>query len=215
MIAIVDYGMGNIHSVLKAIESLGGNTAVALTPGDLEKADKIVLPGVGAFADAMAELKRRDLDTEIVKQIKNKKPFLGICLGMQLLFAKSYEGTGAMGLGVLSGVVEKFKPMGGNLKIPHIGWDQLKKIPNPPAKAGSQIPNECPILKNIPDNSYVYFCHSYYVVPKDKDIIAAVTDYGIDFTSMVYKDNIFGIQFHPEKSQTIGLKILENFVGLC
>lgn len=203
MIAIIDYGMGNIHSVRKVVESFGSESLIALNSNDLEKAKKIILPGVGAFADAMNELEKRNLKSGILKQIKNKKPFLGICLGMQLLFKKSYEGSGANGLGILSGEVNRFNNIG-DLKIPHIGWNQLKKIPN-----------ECPLLKDIPDNSYVYFCHSYYVTPDDKDIIVATTDYGIDFASVICCDNIFGVQFHPEKSQVIGIKILQNFINLC
>jgi glutamine amidotransferase len=209
MIAVIDYGMGNIHSVIKAIETLGQDCLVALTKHDLEKADKVVLPGVGAFADAMRELRTRDLSVAVCEQIKNKKPFLGICLGMQLLFEESEEAQGSAGLGVLRGTVKRFKPQKG-LKIPHIGWNQLKKV----TKRTHQVTGECPLLKDVPDNSYVYFCHSYYVEPQEKNIIAATTDYGLDFTSVVYKDNIFGIQFHPEKSQKIGLKILENFVSL-
>lgn len=204
MIAIIDYGMGNIHSVLKAIESLGLDTMIALRPSDLDEADKIILPGVGAFADAMQELKKRNLDAAIIKQIKNKKSFLGICLGLQLLFDESEEGGGSAGLGILEGGVKQFNLISRNLKIPHIGWNQLNKASN-----------DTPLLKDIPNNPYVYFCHSYYVVPDDRNIIAATTDYGIDFTSVVCKDNVFGMQFHPEKSQRVGLKILENFINLC
>ncbi|MDP2943826.1 MAG: imidazole glycerol phosphate synthase subunit HisH [Candidatus Omnitrophota bacterium] len=203
MIAIIDYGMGNIHSVRKVIESFGLGHFIAREGGDLNKAEKIILPGVGAFADAMREFKKRGLDRAIIEQIKQKKPFLGICLGMQLLFNQSYEGEGSQGLGVLAGAVNKFS-LSAEFKVPHIGWNQLRKK--------SQ---DCLLLKDIADNSYVYFCHSYYVEPEDKNVIAAITDYGINFTSVVYKDNIFGVQFHPEKSQAIGLKVLENFINLC
>lgn len=203
MIAIIDYGMGNIHSVRKVIESFGLGHFIANKGSDLNKADKIILPGVGAFADAMREFKKRELDRAIIEQIKQKKPFLGICLGMQLLFNKSCEGEGSMGLGVLAGMVNKFS-LSGEFKIPHIGWNQLRK----------KSP-DCLLLKDIPDNSYVYFCHSYYVEPENKNVIVARTDYGIDFTSVVSQDNIYGVQFHPEKSQAIGLKALENFINLC
>jgi len=202
MIAIIDYGMGNIHSVQKALESMGAKTIVANKPTDIKSSDKVVLPGVGAFDDAMQELKRQDLISALNEHIKAKKIFLGICLGMQLLFESSEEARVTKGLGLLKGRVRKFENKD-NLKVPHMGWNQLK------------IRNiSCPLLKDIPDNSYVYFCHSYYPKPQDERIIAATTDYGIDFTSILWQDNIYGAQFHPEKSQEAGLKILKNFVDL-
>jgi len=203
MIAIIDYGMGNIHSVQKALQSQGAQTLVTNKPSEIKSCQKLVLPGVGAFDDAMKELKKQGLIAVLSEQIKNKKVFLGICLGMQLLFQDSEEANKTRGLGFLKGSVKKFSGQEG-LKVPHMGWNQLEK---PSA--------ECPLLKNVPDNSYVYFCHSYFPEPKDKSIIAATTDYAIDFTSVVWQDNIYGVQFHPEKSQAIGLKILENFVKLC
>ncbi len=203
MIAIIDYGMGNIHSVNKALQACGAKTVIMNKPVDIHLCDKLVLPGVGAFDDAMLELKKHGLVTALLTHIKARKPFLGICLGMQLLFAQSEEAKRSRGLGVLSGIVKKFEEIKG-LRVPHIGWNQIKKIKN-----------ECPLLKDIPDGSYVYFCHSYYPQPKDKGIVVSQTDYGIDFVSCVWKDNVYGAQFHPEKSQTIGLKILENFVNLC
>ena len=219
MIAVIDYGMGNIHSVIKAIEAFGQPARVAVAKEDLEKAEKIVLPGVGGFADAMRELKKRGLEAAIIAVIKKKKPFLGICLGMQLLFEASEESEGAKGLGILKGKVVRFK-VSANLKIPHIGWNQLRHVTKSPLRlrsgqASHQVTSDCSLLKDIPDNSYVYFCHSYYAVPKDESIAAARTDYGPDFVSVVCKDNLFGIQFHPEKSQSVGLKILENFINLC
>ncbi|MFH1406840.1 MAG: imidazole glycerol phosphate synthase subunit HisH [Candidatus Omnitrophota bacterium] len=200
MIVILDYGMGNLRSVEKGFEQVGFEALISSKPADLEKADAIVLPGVGAFADAMEELRSRKLIEPIKDNIKHGKPFLGLCLGMQLLFTKSYEGSQTPGLGILEGEVKKFK---GDLKIPHMGWNQI------------EIKNECRILKDIPEDSYFYFVHSYYAEPKDKSVVAAWTDYGGEFASVVCRDNIFATQFHPEKSQELGLKILKNFGELC
>ena len=208
MIAIIDYGMGNIHSVRKALELYGAKVLVINNPKDLKNCDKAVLPGVGAFDDAMLALKKQDLISAIKEHIENKKVFLGICLGMQLLFAESQEAAGAQGLGILKGKVLRFPDRCG-IKVPQIGWNQIK-IQNPKSK----IQNVCPLLKDIPDNSYVYFCHSFYPAPEDENVIAATTDYGINFSSIIWQDNIYGAQFHPEKSQAIGLKMLENFVNL-
>ena len=208
MIAIIDYGMGNIHSVQKALESLGGKVMVTNKPGDIKKCDKIVLPGVGAFDDAMMELEKQDLIAALKEHVKNKKIFLGICLGMQLLFETSQEAIKEKGLGILKGRVVRFSDKKA-IKVPHIGWNQLNLV----TSHKSQVASQCPLLRDIPDNSYVYFCHSYYPDPKDKDIIAATTSYGIDFPSIIWQDNIYGAQFHPEKSQAVGLKILENFVN--
>ena len=202
MIAIIDYGMGNIHSVNKALESCGAKTQVTNNPEDIQIADKVILPGVGAFNDAMDELKKQNLIKAIINHINNKKPFLGICLGMQLLFEESKEANDSKGLSILKGVVKKFKNLKG-LKVPHMGWNQLK-IKN----------KNCPLLRNIANNSYVYFCHSYYPQPENTKIIATTTDYGTDFTSVIWQDNVYGAQFHPEKSQETGLKILRNFVDL-
>ena len=202
MIAIIDYGMGNIHSVQKALESMGAKTIVTNKPDGIKASDKAVLPGVGAFDDAMQELKRQNLILSLTEHIKSKKIFLGICLGMQLLFEESEEAKQSKGLGLLKGRVKKFENKD-NLKVPHMGWNQLK-VKN----------SSCPLLKGVADNSYVYFCHSYYPEPKNEGIIATTTDYGIDFTSILWQDNIYGAQFHPEKSQETGLKILRNFVNL-
>ena len=202
MIAIIDYGMGNIHSVQKALESMGAKTIVTNKPDEIKASDKVVLPGVGAFNDAMQELKTQNLISALNEHIKSKKIFLGICLGMQLLFEKSEEARKSKGLGILKGIVKRFENKD-NLKVPHMGWNQLK-VKN----------SACPLLKGVADNSYVYFCHSYYPQPKNEGIIATTTDYGIDFTSVLWQDNIYGVQFHPEKSQQVGLKILRNFVNL-
>jgi imidazole glycerol-phosphate synthase subunit HisH len=202
MIAIIDYGMGNIHSVQKAIESMGAETMVTNKPAEIKTCAKVVLPGVGAFDDAMSELQKQNLVPALKDSLKAKKIVLGICLGMQLLFEESEESHGAKGLGVLKGRVKRFENRAG-LKVPHMGWNQLR-LRN----------RSCPLFKDIPDNSYVYFCHSYYASPKDERITASSTDYGTDFTSVLWQDNIYGVQFHPEKSQETGLKILKNFVSL-
>jgi len=203
MIAIIDYGMGNIHSVNKALQLFGAKTVVTNKSKDIQSAEKAVLPGVGAFDDAVLELEKQGLINTIKEYLKSKKPLLGICLGMQLLFEESQEAVKTKGLGVLKGKVKRFEERKG-LKVPHMGWNQLKKVTS-----------ECPLLKDIPDSAYLYFCHSYYPQPKDKNVIAATTDYGLEFSSVVWQDNIYGVQFHPEKSQKIGLKIIENFVKLC
>ncbi|MDP2941443.1 MAG: imidazole glycerol phosphate synthase subunit HisH, partial [Candidatus Omnitrophota bacterium] len=195
-----DYGMGNIHSVQKALQNCGAEAIVTNQPEKIASCAKAVLPGVGAFDDAMRELEKQDLIPAIRQHLKENKPFLGICLGMQLLFEQSAEAKEARGLAVFKGAVKKF-PEQKQLKVPHMGWNTLSKVTS-----------ECPLLRGIPDESFVYFCHSYYPEPEDKNIIASVTDYGFNFASMVCKDNIFGVQFHPEKSQTIGLQILRNFV---
>jgi len=203
MIAIIDYGMGNIHSVQKALESFGVEVIVASAAQDIERAEKLVLPGVGAFDDAMRELQKKNLVSAINDNLKKRKVFLGICLGMQLLFEASQEAKEKKGLGVLKGQVKRFT-QGKGLKVPHMGWNQLKTARQ-----------DCPLLKGVQDNSYVYFCHSYYPAPADKNEVAASTDYGADFASVVWRDNVYGVQFHPEKSQETGLKILNNFVNLC
>ncbi len=200
MIAVIDYGMGNLRSVQKAIERVEGKAIVTDSPEKIATADKIVLPGVGAMKPAIDKLKKLHLVEVIEEAINKKKPFLGICLGFQLLFEKSQEGgENVFGLGLLKGTVERFT----NLKVPHMGWNQIN-IKTP----------ECPIFKDIENNSDVYFCHSYYVNPQSADIKATTTDYGIEFTSSVWKGNIFGVQFHPEKSQALGLKILNNFIRM-
>jgi glutamine amidotransferase len=209
MIVIVDYGMGNIHSVQKAIEFFKVKALVTNKPQDISNADKVILPGVGAFKDAMEALKKYNLIRPLIEHINNKKPFLGICLGMQLLFQESQEAEGKKGLAILKGEVVKFKDKK-NLKIPHIGWNCLNK----PANKGGWVRKQCPLLEGVEWGDYVYFCHSYYPKPVESGVVAAATDYGTQFTSVVWQDNVYGVQFHPEKSQRVGLRILENFVNL-
>lgn len=203
MIAIIDYGMGNIHSVQKALELFKAETLVTNRPEDIPSCDKVVLPGVGAFADAMQEMEGRGIAAAVREHIRNGKVFLGICLGLQLLFPESEEAPKAKGLGILAGSVKGF-PRSSGVKVPHMGWNQLKIHKR-----------DCPLLKGIPDGSYVYFCHSYFPANNDPEVSAASTDYPFPFTSVIWKDNIYGAQFHPEKSQGTGLKMLDNFVNIC
>ncbi len=199
MIAIIDYGMGNLRSVQKALEKAGATTVITQNVSEIEKADKVVLPGVGAILPAMEKLRSLNLISAIEKTIKQDKPFLGICLGLQLLFEKSFEGGEVKALGILKGEVKRFE----SLKVPQMGWNQI-----------TVAQNTCPLFKGIPQRADVYFCHSYFVDPTDKSVIAATTDYGVTYTCAIARKNLFGVQFHPEKSQTVGLKILENFVRL-
>jgi len=213
VIAIVDYNMGNLRSVEKAFQVVGGKTRVTSRPGDIRDADKVVLPGVGSFGAAMTELKRLKLAAPIKDAISEGKPFLGLCLGMQLLFETSEESPGANGLGVLAGNVRRFKftkyerrNTNDPLKVPHMGWNDIR--------LSSVANRSSPILKDVRSGSYVYFVHSYYVKPRDNGIVLTTTDYGVDFISGIARGNVFGFQFHPEKSQKIGLKILRNFTVL-
>lgn len=201
MTVIIDYGVGNLGSVVKAFKAIGQQPRVTCLAKDLKKAGKVVLPGVGAFPDAMKALRKSGMIEPLKKHIDEGKPILGLCLGLQLLFEESEEGGKVKGLGIFKGRIVRFTRS--TLKIPHMGWNQLliKK-------------KDCPLLKGVADCAWMYFVHSYYVVPKDRSIIATTTDYGIEFTSMIWKDNIYAMQFHPEKSQSLGLRILENFVDL-
>jgi len=199
MIAIIDYGMGNLRSVLKGFEAVGAQAQVTHKVEDILKADKVVLPGVGAMGPAMQKLQELALTGPIRKVIQDGKPFLGICLGLQLLFERSSEGGFSDGLKILQGSVERFT----ELKVPHMGWNQIKIQP-----AGNQM------FKGLSSGENVYFCHSYFVKPQDAPIAAGITNYGIDFVSAVVRDNIWGVQFHPEKSQRCGLQILKNFAQL-
>ena len=214
MIAIIDYQMGNLRSVEKAFLKVGGDATVTSDKNKIRRAKKVVLPGVGAFGDGMKELRKASFAEVIKDSIKEGKPFFGVCLGMQLLFEKSEEAPGVNGLGILEGAVKKFRfPKRYTLnairyKVPHMGWNQLRV-------KGQGLRVKENILNSIDDGVYVYFVHSYYCAPKDKNIITATTDYGINFASMIQKNNIYGCQFHPEKSQDAGLKILEKFVKLC
>jgi len=206
MIAVIDYGMGNLRSVQKAIQRVGGDVRVVQGPAELAKADKIVLPGVAAFGDAIERLRASGLEETICSAVAGGVPYLGFCLGLQLLFDVSYEYGRHKGLGILPGKVVRFdfadRTVDERPRVPHIGWNQAwQKQP-------------CPMLRGIDNGEYFYFDHSYYVVPDDAHVVAATTDYGLDFASAVWKDNVFATQFHPEKSQAAGLRILENFVGL-
>lgn len=197
MIAVVDYEAGNIRSVTKALESLGAKVMVSNCPRDIEKADKIVLPGVGAFGQAVENLKKRNLAEALIRAVESDKPFLGICLGLQLLFEGSEENPGVKGLSVVSGKSVRFRS---NLKVPHLGWNEVKQK------------KESPLWKGIPDSSFFYFAHSYCIEPDNSEIVAATAEYGSVFVSAVFQNALFGVQFHPEKSQKWGLKLLENFI---
>ena len=196
MIVIIDYRMGNLRSVQKAFERLGFEARISGDPRDIGRADKLVLPGVGAFGDAMRNMEEMGLLHPLREAVAGGKPLLGICLGIQLLFSQSEEMGIHRGLDLLPGRVRRFPP---GLKVPHIGWNQVWPK------------RECPLLEGIPRGSFFYFVHSYYVQPRDEGVVVATTDYGIDFVSVVAWDNIFGIQFHPEKSQELGLRVLRNF----
>jgi imidazole glycerol-phosphate synthase subunit HisH len=202
MISIVDYGMGNLRSVKKAFESLGFSATLTRDKEEILNSSGLVLPGVGAFGDCMRNLEEYDLVEPIKRFIKNGKPFLGICLGLQLLFEESEESPNVRGLGILRGDVVRFLSNKG-LKVPHMGWNQL------------EIRQKLSMLESIPQESWFYFVHSYFPVPKDESVIAGQTQYGIEFTSAVQKENIFACQFHPEKSSATGLRLLENFAFMC
>ncbi|MFP3902758.1 MAG: imidazole glycerol phosphate synthase subunit HisH [Armatimonadota bacterium] len=195
MIAIVDYGEGNLGSVEKALRHVGCDAVITSDAEALSNADGLVLPGVGAFDDCICSLRETGLEEPLKKAIADGTPFLGICLGLQMLFESSEEGE-LPGLGVLRGTVPRFDH---DLKIPQIGWNRIN------------IQKDAPHLDGVEDGSWVYFVHSYYVDPEDETIITTTTDYGIEFCSAVWKDNIFATQFHPEKSQKVGLQILDNF----
>lgn len=195
-VLVVDYGMGNLRSVSKALEKVGFKVKISSEPEEVKRADAVVLPGVGAFKDAVENLKRMGLYGEIIRHVEAGKPYFGICLGLQLLFERSYEFGEAKGFGLVEGEVVLLPT---SVKVPHIGWNQLwKKKPSS-------------MLEGIRDGEYFYFVHSYHVVPKRRDLILTTTDYGIDFVSSIEYENIFAVQFHPEKSQKVGLKLLENF----
>lgn len=201
MIQIVDYGMGNLRSVQKAFERLSTPAEICTRPEDLKGCEKLVLPGVGAFRDAIAELRRQEFIEPIKAHIAADKPFLGICLGLQLLFDVSYEDGTWEGLGVIPGDVVRF-PESAELKVPHMGWNRVD-----PA-------NGCPLFAGIPRDSFFYFVHSYYVVPKEESVVAGRTEYGQTFTSVIQRGRMFATQFHPEKSQQFGMKLLQNFAEM-
>jgi glutamine amidotransferase len=203
MITIIDYGMGNLRSVQKGFERLGFDARVTADPGDVERAGKLVLPGVGAFRDCMENLRSGGFVEPIKQHIESGRPFLGICLGLQLLFTESEEFGRHQGLGIIPGRVVRFpaemRQGGEGLKVPHMGWNQIT------------VRRQAPIFKGVADGSSVYFVHSYYVVPEDEGVVATVTDYGISFCSSIWRENVMATQFHPEKSQQVGLTMLKNF----
>lgn len=201
-IIIIDYGMGNLRSVQKAIEHVGYNAIISADPHQIARADKVILPGVGAFRDAIQAIHQHQLTEVIHEFVKSGKPFMGICLGLQLLFDLSYEDGEYAGLGIVPGKVRRFPPAT-DLKVPHMGWNQLQTT-EPRSR----------FLNDVPDDAWFYFVHSYYVDPEDPSWIAATTNYGQDFVSVIAKDNVFATQFHPEKSQAAGLQLLKNFINL-
>lgn len=202
MVTVIDYGMGNVRSVSKALERVGGKIKVTSDKEIIKNAGSLVLPGVGAFSQAMKNLTSLGLLSLIRQKIEEGKPFLGICLGLQLLFTESEEGK-CRGLNIIPGKVKKFS-LEQPLKVPHMGWNTVKKVRD----------SNCKILEDITDGSYFYFAHSYYVEPRDERVILARTEYELKFTSAICKDNIIGVQFHPEKSADIGLELLRNFIEL-
>lgn len=201
MIAIIDYGAGNIQSVNKALKHIGCDAFITRDKEQILKADGAVLPGVGSFGDTMDTMNSFDIKDTVIEYTKSGKPFLGICLGLQLLFPESEESPGAKGLGIFDGTITKI-PSGEGLKIPHIGWNSL------------DIKKTDGLFKGIDQNSYVYFVHSYFLNATDKNIVSAQTEYGVRIDAAVEKANIFATQFHPEKSGETGLKILKNFADI-
>lgn len=204
MIALIDYGSGNLRSVQRALMKVGADVQVVRKPEELKDARAVVLPGVGAFDDCVNALNKQEMLAASKEFMKTSRPFLGICVGYQALFEKSEEfNSCAAGLGIFKGKVVRFTEKPG-LKIPQIGWNQIEVTKQ-----------DCPLYKGIPNNSYVYFVHSFFPQPLDSSIVATQTDYGQTFASSVWKDNVYATQFHPEKSQKVGLQLLKNFVALA
>ena len=201
MIAIIDYDAGNIKSVEKALQKLGQEVIITRDPEVILNADKVILPGVGAFGDAMANLRKYNLDQVIYQVVERNIPFLGICLGLQLLFEKSDETKGVSGLGILKGEICRI-PDGENLKVPHMGWNSL------------HLQHDGRLFRGIKEDAYVYFVHSYYLKAQDEEIVKATAEYGTHIHASVEQGNVFACQFHPEKSGDVGLQILRNFVEL-
>lgn len=201
MIAVIDYDAGNIRSVEKALVRLGQDVKITGDPEEILSADKVILPGVGAFGDAMAQIRSRGLEEVIHRAVERNTPFLGICLGLQLLFEHSGEAPGVEGLGILKGDILRI-PEADGLKIPHMGWNSL------------HLENNGRLFRGVPENSYVYFVHSFYLKAEDETIVKASTEYGTHIHASVEQGNVFACQFHPEKSSEVGLKILKNFVEL-
>jgi imidazole glycerol-phosphate synthase subunit HisH len=196
MLAVIDYGVGNLRNVVMAFRRLGLDAAVISEPREVRRAAALVLPGVGAFGDSIGSLRALGLEEDLVAAIRDGLPFLGICVGLQLLFEASEEMGEHRGLGVLGGRVRRF-PTG--LSVPHMGWNEIHQA------------GDLPYWKDLPDHSHAYFVHSYYADPSDPRVVAATTDYGITYTSAVALGNLFAIQFHPEKSQDVGERILRNY----
>jgi glutamine amidotransferase len=202
-VAIIDYGMANLRSVAKAFEAVGVESVIISTPAQVAAADRVVLPGVGAFKDAVATLRSTGLDAPIIEHVRRDRPLLGICLGLQMLFDTGYEDGEHRGLGILPGDCVRFDvDTAMNLKVPHMGWNQLDRA------------GETPLLAGLPDSPSVYFVHGYHVRPGDPAIVATTTDYGRPFVSSIRRGNLVATQFHPEKSQSVGLKMLENFAAI-
>ena len=201
MIAVIDYDAGNIRSVEKALVRLGQDVKITGDPEEILSADKVILPGVGAFGDAMAQIRSRGLEEVIHRAVERNTPFLGICLGLQILFEHSGEAPGVEGLGILKGDILRI-PEADGLKIPHMGWNSL------------HLENNGRLFRGVPENSYVYFVHSFYLKAEDETIVKASTEYGTHIHASVEQGNVFACQFHPEKSSEVGLKILKNFVEL-
>lgn len=202
MIAIIDYGAGNIQSVYKALKFIGAECKITNDKNEIMNCDGAILPGVGSFGDCMDNMTSKDIDKTILEFIKTDKPFLGICLGLQLLFPESEESPNVKGLSLFEGTITKIPNQNRTLKIPHMGWNSIS------------VKKKDGLFKGIKDNSYVYFVHSYYLSAKDKDIVSATTDYGISIDCAIEKGNVMATQFHPEKSGDVGLKILKNFVEM-
>ena len=199
MIGVIDYGMGNLGSVINALQFLKEDSIIVSRPENMSDCRAVIVPGVGAFGDCAINLKKNNFDTQLKEWISAGKPLLGICLGLQILFDESEESQGIKGLGIFSGTVKKFQ-LSKQFKVPQIGWNKLS-ITN----------KNCPMFKSIDNEDYFYLVHSYYVDSYDKSIVAGETDYGVKYCSCVWKDNVFATQFHPEKSQKVGLTMLKNF----
>lgn len=201
MIAIIDYGAGNLQSVKKALDFIGAESEITMDKARIEAASHVILPGVGSFGDAMASIRERNLEDVIKNSANGSKPFLGICLGQQLLFERSDESPNVEGLGIFKGEIVTI-PRDTGLKVPHIGWNSV------------ELKQNDGLFKNVKDNSYFYFVHSYYLKNAESDIVAGVTKYGVDIQCAVQKGLVCATQFHPEKSSEVGLQLLRNFVGM-
>lgn len=198
-VGIIDYGMGNLHSVQKALQTAGAQTELTAEAQRLKQFDKLVLPGVGAFGDAMSNLRERELIDAIHDAVTAGTPLLGVCLGMQILFSESEEMGHHLGLNILPGVVRRLRV---SAKVPHMGWNQIQQR------------TTCPLFENVENGAFVYFANSYVVIPAQSAVIAGETDYDGTFTSVIWHENVYGVQFHPEKSERVGLQMLRNFVNL-